>query len=352
MTSNLFSQLNRIPLVSVMCLTLAISTFAIPAHGEDSNLSLEQLAQKIAAAERLLENVHVSSHLWVEARSEQTREWSPTGVEISLDTWLDGLPGSKARLDIHEEILEWEDGPAAFSRDSMSVSYNGQTSRLVHHAAGTLDKQNDIRRAEIVPEPHKMLSAPMYRAASGSLFALNYVLADEATSLSNALTNGVKDMIRVDQVEYNGYSTIRIVGGDINGTHIAYWLAPDRGYAIVGYRSVSTSDKSDFRSETRDTVKSLQQVAPGIWYPTEAYREYLGDWPEGIANTRFHYVAHAVEANLNAVNDDTYRADLPVGYFVRDHVAGFQYQVGRSPDLLEADLDGMLDVIHSMQPTP
>ena len=145
MDSRLIHIHNKVILVCVFGLFL-ISSLCLWAQNASSTPSPEELISRIAEAEKKLVNMKIEGEASAEQRVLPTDSWKPIGVSVSSTAWFNGLPNSKARVDVHQETLQKKEG--GFNQKSYSVSFDGQTGRIVKRLTGTPGAMSEVKRAE------------------------------------------------------------------------------------------------------------------------------------------------------------------------------------------------------------
>jgi hypothetical protein len=310
--------------------------FMLPLHAAENELTLEEVLEALAAQEGRLQNLKVSAEVWEE--EERASGWERTETYISLTAWFLGAPSTRMRVDVHEEVLPWfgPDAAAPYSpRQAYSLSWDGKEGRTLERGVEDADKNMvEIRLGQIENGPPGRLRGPMMDFASGGAFSSFLYDNHQQESLSQhiwAIAETVRrvddEAITVTRVKFEDSDAIQIAFGN----QYMWWLDPERGHSLLAYRFMVDGGRQVL-AERR--VLRLKQVAPGIWYPMEAY--YLGAPPpenSGRNRIRYHYMASDVIANNNDFDTSVFRLRFPPGTNVRDEIENKSYQVApeRSP---------------------
>jgi hypothetical protein len=285
-------------------------------------MSGQELVSKIAAQEKKLLNLKVESELRVERRKSGSDQWERTPVLLAVTAWYNGLPGSKARVDVDQEILEWEDGAAPFIESSYSVAFDGQYGRNAIHKKGPVGELSDSHRGVISPDVPPELRTRWTSRATGVAFSTFFYYNEESEKFSDALAKAISyenAEVTISQEVFQQVDCTRITYGDASAGHESFWLDPDRGFALMGYKNVNVTKDGRKIVVRSDWVTKLTEAAPGIWFPTEAYHEWAPILSEDETyETRMHYVASAVTANDSTFDESIFTLTFPPGYRIRD----------------------------------
>jgi hypothetical protein len=145
---------------------VAVSLFLVPIamtalHADEATTlsvqNIERLAPAIEAAEKnLFSDLRLESETWVEKKaspSGRSETWERTPVCTLAEVWLQGHLYGNARVDIRKQVLEVRrDDSVEFVQQSYSVSFDGQSGRIVRYTSGPLGNPLPAANAEIVPE--------------------------------------------------------------------------------------------------------------------------------------------------------------------------------------------------------
>lgn len=306
-------------------LSLLSPSLCLLAQQTSSTPSLDELISQIAAAEKRLVNVKVECEASEEERALPTDPWKPTGVTVSCTAWFNGLPKSKGRVDVHQETLRHEQG--SFLQRSFSASWDGQTGRMVRHAAGDPGAMVEEKRAEILPSAPHNVASDYCALTTGTGFCLNFLVNNQKKTFS-ALLKGMKAAGRaklsVVREQYQGADCVRISIGEPN-SGLAYWLDAEHGLVLRGYESAAERNGRRWVAE-RKAVTEIVEAAPGVWYPQRAFQEYQIVDPNRPREKRLLFHASKVVANDPFFDEGVFRAPIPSGYIVTDEILGTRYR--------------------------
>jgi hypothetical protein len=316
-------------------LSLLSPSLCLWAQQTSSTLSLDELISQIATAEKKLVNVKLECEASEEERVLPTDPWKPTGVTVSCTAWFNGLPKSKGRVDVHQETLRHEQG--GFLQRSFSASFDGQTGRMVRHAAGAPGAMVEEKRAEILPSAPYNVASDYVALTTGTAFCLSFWAKDQKITLS-AWLKSVKAAGRVKlsvvREQYQGVDCVRISVGEPNsgGT---YWLDTEHGLAFRGYESATVRKGHRWVSK-REVVTEIVEAAPGVWYPQRAFQESQIVDPNRSREIRILFHASKVIANDPVFDEGVFRAPIPSGYIVTDKILGTRYRMGLDDRALDS----------------
>jgi len=111
------------------------------ARGEaTSPANSDEVIRKLKDSERKLINLRLTSSSFEETMGADGKTWNRTPVETEADVYLNGLPGSKGRIDFHKRVLEWIKGPSPYGLADFSVAFNGIKGSLLYRRQGAYDK--------------------------------------------------------------------------------------------------------------------------------------------------------------------------------------------------------------------
>jgi hypothetical protein len=284
-------------------------------------MSGQELVSKIAAQEKKLLNLKVKSELRAERRKVGSDQWERTPILLAVTAWYNGLPGGKVRVDVDKEVLEWKDGAAPFSESSYSVAFDGQYGRIAYHKEGPAGDVADYHSGVISPDVPPQLRTKWTSRATGAAFSTFFFHNEESKKFSDALAEAISienSKVTVNEEVFEGVECTRITYGDPSAGHESFWLDPDRGFALMGYKNVNVTKDGRKIVVRSDRVTKLTEAAPGIWFPTEAYHEWAPIASvEGEYESRMHYVASAATANDSTFDESIFTLTFPPGYRIR-----------------------------------
>jgi len=288
-------------IVSLLIFLCACSLSQAEQLERNVQTKLNEIYKVIRTIEKKVLNVKVDSECWKEKWDPKKNEWiKDSEVYISCTSWFNGLPKSKARIDVHKEVLKWTDGVAPYAEDEYSVSFDGQLARKVHHRSGPINKTFKMREAYITSQPSKDLYAPWYNVATGARFSLvlhnnnSGVLMSEYFKMPDQEVKAPK--IELKHEKFSGVECVKFGSGYLPRIgEQAYWFDPGRGYALMGTKRINIrKDGTEWLVESMK-VEELKEVSEGIWWPTKATLE--GEDPSTGELTRSVYRASNIVIN-------------------------------------------------------
>jgi hypothetical protein len=344
MDSRLIHIHNKVIRVCVFGLFLC-SSLCLWAQDASSTPSLEELISRIAEAEKKLVNMKIEGEASEEQRVLPTDSWKPNGVSVSSTAWFNGLPNSKARVDVHQETLQKKEG--GFLQTSYSVSFDGQTGRIVRRLTGTPGAMSEVKRAEILPSAPGNLLDGWRQITSGDAFCLNFVAQEEEVTFSELLKAMIAlgKKLDIGHEKYQGVDCFRIyipISGSYYGQ--TYWLDAEHGLAFRGFENATERDGHRFVVE-RKVVTEITEAAPGVWCPREAYYQYCCPDPNQPHENRTLFRTSKVVANDPFFDEEVFHPAIPSGYVVRDKILGTVYRVGLDERVLERQLNELSESV-------
>jgi hypothetical protein len=312
---------------------LSCSAAIVQAEDSQSVLStneLKEIATQIKAAEKILLNIKVESEAWMEEKLSPSKPWQQTPIYVSSTAWLDGLADSKARVDVHQEILEWRNGIAPYLEKSSSYGFDGQYGRVVNHTQEWNGEKTFLKTGEILPEPPKRLKTGWLRRCTGIHFSLHFFRNEiykfsELFQLASDPNSEAASILEFSHEEFLGVDCIKI---NSETYHKSYWLDPSRGFALLGNKETGTYEDGSERIASFVKVNKLKKVASGLWWPMEISIE-SDPAKHGEPYKRFVYRASNVIANDPNFDENIFTVILPDGYLIDDKVAGKKFTVGQ-----------------------
>jgi hypothetical protein len=333
--------------ISIVTLSILLSMGATDDSAERMP-DLLTIASAVRAQEGLLLNLQVAVHRDWERWSDDAGEWTYAG-EADLRAWLTGESNSKVRIDCEREVIQWVDGPAPFSENSYRVSFNGQATKRLQTRTGVAGSPSDVLTGELTAGP-----APDMEDNGGAQTGWQFTplgvrrnepLSDYLTALADGRLS-----VQVLRGEVGRGPSVAVRVHEPDGQQRTFHFDPESGYALVG---------AEFRFPNgalgeRWTAHELGYLAPGFYYPTVVVRELFTG--EGSPRERSTFYASEIVANDPAWTDDVFDPEWPPGTVVNDKIAGTVYQVGPSPQQLQAAVDeqigSLLAEMRPQRPTP
>jgi len=305
-----------------------------------STKEVKALIPQIERAERSLLNIKIESEAWVETKtklSDPCEPWEQTPIYISSTAWFDGLPNSKARFDVHKEVLEWQEGAAPYVEESYSIGFDGHQGRLAKHTSGHSGQTHHIKTGKVLAEAPEALRTGWSNAFTGGRFSLYFFFNNDREF--NLLSQFVSKITSAELVKLNSFEftveafqaveCIKIDSTfDRQIARMTIWLDPSHGFALRGYELINTREDGSEWLVSRIRVTKLKEVCAGVWWPIEAYAE-SGPSRPGKPYRRFVYRASNVVANDPNFDEKIFTVPFRDGYLIDDKVRGVNYRVGQ-----------------------
>jgi len=297
-------------------------------------IDLEELAMKIRSYEERLHTVSFDAHFTAANWDSEEEQWVDKKTFMDFSTVVTGVPGGKARLDARQ-LLEWSGGAYSYSAEEWALAYNGEYGTRADLKYGGWDGEGIWEESNwdnltegmfgsIVGDRPRLIDN--YRENMGLDHTVFHCVPD--APLSHVLLYTSSRIISVDRVELDGEPCIRL---DVNeGLTNRLFLSERRGYAVVR-RQRLLGKISERRVGWDSVVKSLEEVAPGIWWPKEIETLWFGS----NSRERYHITITNVRVNSPEISDDMFTIKFPLGFTVEDERTGTRSVIGRSG----ADLD-------------
>ena len=325
--------------VIVVGATAALVSWTYAAGDPASQPSPDQgaLIKQLGDSESQLLNVSMSFDSWQERRTSDAGRWRKTDVALRGHAWYNGIPNTKARINFDSEVLDWNDGESAMHESSYDAGFDGKTGRLVRRTSGPSGRVTPTRTGEILPKAPSVLRSGWYAFATGIGCSRFYV--PDADGRDRPLSKVLQAYARRGGLEtarekIDGVSAVRLTLKCVPKTKTSYWLDPSRGYALI---------RSDVDFEGRPEqsyslhVTKVAELAPGLWFATEGYREYQDRKQPGTM-LRTWFRTSDVKANDSHFDESIFTIVFPEGYHVDDQVAGIS-NVSGEPGIRDPETD-------------
>lgn len=315
-------------------LTPPIAPPAASATPNDAGATLDAIVAAVSAAERKVKGLYVKEfNLTSEESTPQQPEWHSTPERYSGSAWFDmSDPKSvygwtRARARLTHAVMRWEQGRAPWFDQEKDISFDGERGREIGIRSGIPgEKMTRDNEAFVRLDPPPQLANPIMDTASGLSFTLWWTPggygADAmkgrvrrpsfAEMVASAKQHGIELEVTRDPI--NGVDAIRLRP---KSAIIATWLDPARGYSLIR-RELLEAPGGKVRE--RLEVTSLVEIAPGVWYPTEATIEEPMTGRDG--RVRRHYRAAGATANDANWKPTLFNPLAPPGYLVTEYGKG------------------------------
>jgi hypothetical protein len=341
----------KVKVVYVVFLTFLFLLSGSSAEETAFELSVEELkavAQSMRAVEEALLNVRIDSNSWVERGPSSSGPWERTPVCSSTTAFFEKIPSHRARIDVHKDVVRWENGAAPYLEESYSVGFDGVQGRRKKISSSYSGKTFDRHRGVILPEaPWQLTGFGRVTGIDASLFfyyrgmpaplpkrfSANFEAAADPNSFLSALAaadpkySNIKPLKhKVVLEELRGIQCIKLACmGD--SSLAGWWLDPNRGFALLRFDDLRKDKDGNEQVKSSINVTKLEEVAENIWWPMEVYfvqcpRETDKPWK------RIVYRASNVVANDPNFDEKVFTVPFPDGYLIDDQVAGKKYRVG------------------------
>ncbi|MCP4256969.1 MAG: hypothetical protein GY774_05510 [Planctomycetes bacterium] len=332
---------NRLFCSAALAIALGIGVSTVGGQKTYSVPTMDEVISGIAAAERKLINVRIESEAFEEQRASSDVPWERTSVSFRSTAWYNCVPRSKARVDVHSEVLRWEQGSSPYGEESYSIGFDGRFGRDVRHAVGPPGQLQPLKKATILDEAPLELRDEWCEFATGVIFSLNFLDSQEGNSASQMLTKMREAgmVFEISRERYQGADCVKLshIGG------FSLWFDLEHGYAFRGRELCIPGASGELVPYKTDIVKLLVEAAPGIWFPAEAFRTTYspnGKRPE----IQLSYRCSQAVANDPKFDEEVFQVPIPSDYIVRDKVSGVVYQKSMAEKLLRSELRRSVDI--------
>jgi hypothetical protein len=298
----------------------------------------KEVISNINAAEKKLKNIKIDSEIWIERKKDlddPCELWERTPIYVSSTSWFNGLPGSKARVDVHKEVLEWQEGLAPYVERSYTISFDGQYGQEINHSmkydeTTILDKTGRYMSGI----PNKLI-AGWVDVFTGNVFSLNYSINQRGYAFSQIMQKSSEDpnFKRDNDFEFvteekNSISYLRINSGKpkIGKTFHTYLLDLSHNFALIESKRIAVNDDGSNRLISSVETTKLEKYNDDIWWPKEGY--FIR--PSGNKEKPYErvvYRASTIIINDPNFDNNIYSVHFPKGYRINDEVNHINYRV-------------------------
>ena len=290
-----------------------------------------------AAEEKPFLNLKVESELWVETKadlSDPNEPWQRTPIYVSCTGWFGGGSNKdKKRVDVHKQVLRWQEGAAPYIEESYSVGFNGQHGRILRHTTTHSGKTHHTKKGKLQADVPEQLKDNFLGSCTGEYFTFSSFFNSEAyrtfSKLFRACTTPAALEAKAFECaleEFQGIPCIKFGSGEKPWGRESWWIDQSRGFSLLGYEHITTRDGND-RLISRIKIEELKEVADGIWWPMEV-SSISRPYEAGKPWRRFVYRASNVVANAPDFDENVFTITFPDGYTIDDQVLGKKYRVG------------------------
>jgi hypothetical protein len=328
----------------VFCIFLGISAIA-QAEEPKLILSVEEinaLTQEIEAAEQIpFLNLKVESERWVETKadlSDPNEPWQRTPIYVSCTAWFDGSPERKGRIDVHKQVLRWQEGAAPYIEESYSVGFDGQYGRVVRYSTRHSGRTHHSKEGKLLPDAPVLLRDSYLGSCTGAQYTFCFFFNEDDKDEGRTFSRFFRAAISPEAVEakafevaleeFEGIECIKFGSNPTKRFQKSWWFDPSRGFALLGHKYTVTREDGSERLMRSIKVTELKEVAPGIWWPTQVTSVRAPFDPEKPYERVVYRASNAV-ANDPNFDDNIFTVPFPDGYRIEDKVTGRKYTVGQ-----------------------
>ena len=93
--------------------------------------------------------------MWQEEMELSTYIWKQKPVHLISTVWYNGMPGSKARIDMHKNLGPWRNGRTDSNETCYSIGFDGKFGRTAKHYSVVADEKMKGASSEILPNRPK-----------------------------------------------------------------------------------------------------------------------------------------------------------------------------------------------------
>jgi len=310
--------------------------------------TLDQLIERVKAAERKLLNVHVVGTLSCEGKTAGSDEWKTLQPRLESEAWLNGLRQSKMRFDVVVSVNRWIGGPYDWVQTSYSVGYDGRYGRVARHTSGPVGEPKKVGLGQVFAElPFELQHDGALFECAGAPLSLYLYNNGRDMPLSELFEEGVAKgrQVTVSEERLGGAGCTRVSIATPGKFEQSWWLDPARGYALVQEESAALKEDGAREVRSRREVTALKELSPGVWYPAEACCEsYSGDVgvqvarnsvDSGLTAFRSRYKATLVEGNAPRLDDAVFEVNFAEERTIQNMAAGIvHYAQNKATDLM------------------
>lgn len=296
--------------------------------------TVQDVIDEVVKHEQTFAGVEVRRFRGEDSIDDSNGPFTRTMRSIEGSVTYDGAIGGRFIAEIERETMPVGKDGDEFRTSRRSRSYDGKTGiEVIHsrpHAAASGMEGRGRAQATILPhsplqDPLDLQSMSDGSAATLGMFVAFVPLADSKRgSLGACLAEmaAKKGSLTITEERADGVTLIKIA--DTWGN--AYWLQPDRGYAIR--RAVAgPPPRSTAAFVTRLAVDELIEIAPQQWYAKR------GSWEQSLSDGSVRRTEFTVS---DAVKPTTmpavFAVSIPPGTVVNDTIANTLRRSGQARD--------------------
>jgi len=295
-----------------------------------------------AGEEKPFLNLKVDSEIRVETKSDlfdPCESWQRTPIYVSCTAWFGGSPEDKERIDVHKQVLRWQEGAAPYIESSYSVGFDGQYGRIARYSTRHNGRTHQAKEGKLLPDAPRQLRDNFLGGCTGKRFTSYFFFSsDENRTFSKlfraSATPAALEAKAFECVfeEFEGVQCIKFGSGEQPWGRETWWFDPSRRLALLGYEKTKKQSGGSDTLVTRIRINKLKEVGPDIWWlmKVTSVRAPLG--PEKPWK-RYIYRASNVIANDPDFDDSIFTVPFPEEYLIDDKVNKAKYRIGEDPNI-------------------
>lgn len=240
-----------------------------------TTLTLAELLVGVKRNESALRAIEVRFTSTTSRRAPGETAWTPTPLDMEGTATYSA--DGRARIDFDHCVTEWLNGAAPTIDTGGLYTWNGVEGRSLDRVIRHSGKTMPYPFAQVTRErPPYIAASPWIACQTGVGYTLQF-LADSSgkwpsetggwlsARIERSAAAGVPPTLAMQRL--HGMETVRIQWDGPSGS-LTYWLAVDRGLALVRRQTPGTPPRQQ-EVETMDVLE-LREVRPGAWFPWRA----------------------------------------------------------------------------------
>lgn len=291
-------------------------------------VTIEEILKGLVANETGIRTLHIKHFDCTrQTLAAGGANWQSIPWRLSGSAWYES-PGDRCRIYFSKQVMAWVDGDAPWAETELDISYDGTEGRVAHIRSGSFGKPL-LRERDGQRFPHRPPTDATDRftaCAIGKTFSLAFFRMRQDNIPLSAFLRQTVDSGHPPELArevVNGFDTVRLLWHGPLGNWRAFWLAPDKGYALIRHEMlVFPPDQGDTENVTR-----LKEVSPGLWFPTAGVWDVRGS---AGSRDRYTYTAEDVIANDPKFDPAIFTLHFASGFLVNKAVGnGYEGYVVR-----------------------
>jgi hypothetical protein len=341
-------SMNRCSVITAFASCCASLAFSVKAAESPSDLAT--ITARVAQAEHHLNNLEIRGFsLLIDVRTSEDLPWRRERQTSEGDAWYNGLRASKVRVNMRE-VQPWDNPATPMLETQSDIGWDGTVGHTVNVRFGAPGHPADWSYALISNSvPPRIEAGHMQQAyADGTAFTLNYYRDESFDGPLSAVFERViakKASMAISWDTIYGAKTIRVADGDGVLSRAAWWLDPDRDYAIRRVEEWSKADPAGPRQSLANVeVPEMVEAGPGVWFPIRATREEAYH----LGFRKFTFQAKRIVANNPNFDEKIFTVPIPPRYMVRDETTGKTFYTV-DPKATTQSVDQAVKALHDQQ---